>query len=180
MVHRTWLTKLFPFRRRRGRVANGGGCGAAAAASQTSPTWTLSFAVRRGVPFATGTRRTRIGWNGKRAPIPVGVLSSPTTLQTHSRRPPVSIDPSPRPETAAQRNWGHCGGARDRGEAAGGGADQRARSKTHVGHRVFIPFGGLQAHWDVSDHLKSSFLELSPEASNIIRAEGANHPSDHR
>jgi hypothetical protein len=32
----------------------------------------------------------------------------------------------------------------------------------------------------VSDHLKSSFLELLPEANHIIRAEGANHPSDHQ
>jgi hypothetical protein len=32
----------------------------------------------------------------------------------------------------------------------------------------------------VSDHLKSSFLELLPETNHIIRAEGANHPSDHQ
>jgi hypothetical protein len=38
----------------------------------------------------------------------------------------------------------------------------------------------LSARLTVSDHLKSSFLELLPEANHIIRAEGANHPSDHQ
>jgi hypothetical protein len=33
---------------------------------------------------------------------------------------------------------------------------------------------------DVSDHHQSSLFGLSPEASNIIRAEGASHPSDHQ
>jgi len=32
----------------------------------------------------------------------------------------------------------------------------------------------------VSDHLKSSFFELLPEGNHIIRAGGANHPSDHQ
>jgi len=32
----------------------------------------------------------------------------------------------------------------------------------------------------VSDHLQSWFFGLSPEASNIMRAEGASHPSDHQ
>jgi len=32
----------------------------------------------------------------------------------------------------------------------------------------------------VSDHQQSSFFGLSPEAGNIIRAEGASHQSDHQ
>jgi len=32
----------------------------------------------------------------------------------------------------------------------------------------------------VSDHPQSSFFGLAPKASNIIRAEGASHPSDHQ
>jgi hypothetical protein len=32
----------------------------------------------------------------------------------------------------------------------------------------------------VSDHLKSSFFEPLPEGNHIIRAGGANHPSDHQ
>jgi hypothetical protein len=32
----------------------------------------------------------------------------------------------------------------------------------------------------IFNRLQSSFFRLSPEASNIIRAEGASHPSDHQ
>ena len=43
-----------------------------------------------------------------------------------------------------------------------------------------LPECAIELEGRVIDHLKSSFSEHEPEASDIIGAAGANHLSDHR